>query len=36
MRHYGLWNFIFDVIMICLTFGLWIIWIFIREMRRQY
>ena len=32
---YGLWNFLVDVLMITLTSGLWIIWIFIREMRRK-
>ena len=35
---YGLLNFVFDIVMLCITAGLWIIWIFIREMRglRQY
>jgi hypothetical protein len=32
-RRYGLGNFIFDLILIFLTGGLWLIWIFIREMR---
>lgn len=36
MHRYGLCNFLFDLFMICITAGLWIIWIFIREMRRQY
>jgi hypothetical protein len=35
MRKYGFWNFIGDVIMIALTGGLWLIWIFVREMRRK-
>lgn len=35
-RRYGFGNFLFDLIMICLTAGLWLIWIFVREMRRQY
>ena len=33
--RYGLFNFIFDVIMVCLTAGFWFIWIFAREMRRR-
>lgn len=34
-RNYGLINFIFDVILTLLTGGLWLIWIFVREMRRR-
>lgn len=34
MRKYGLLNFIGDVILTTLTGGLWLIWIFVREMRR--
>lgn len=34
-RKYGTSNFIFDLIMICLTAGLWLIWIFCREMRNR-
>lgn len=34
MRRYGLFNFLFDVFMVSMTGGLWLIWIFIREMRR--
>lgn len=34
MRRYGLFNFLFDVFMVFVTSGLWLIWIFIREMRR--
>lgn len=33
MRRYGLFNFLFDVFMVSVTGGLWLIWIFIREMR---
>lgn len=33
-RRYGLFNFLFDVILVCITGGLWLIWIFVREMRR--
>jgi hypothetical protein len=35
MKSYGLLNFIFDIIMISITAGLWLVWIFIREMRRR-
>lgn len=34
-RHYGFFNFLFDVFMIFCTAGLWLIWIFVREMRKQ-
>lgn len=34
MRKYGLLNFIFDIVMIGLTAGLWLVWVFVREMRR--
>lgn len=33
-RRYGIINFLFDVLMTCITGGLWLIWIFVREMRR--
>lgn len=33
MRRYGIGSFIFDVFMFFITGGLWLIWIFIREMR---
>lgn len=33
MKKYRLRNFIFDLIMCALTGGLWLIWIFVREMR---
>jgi len=35
MRKYGLLAFLFDVFMFAITSGLWLIWIFIREMRRR-
>jgi len=35
MRQYGCMSFLFDLFMICITGGLWIIWIFIREMRMR-
>lgn len=34
-NHYGCLSFIGDVIMVFLTAGLWLIWIFVREMRRN-
>jgi len=34
-NRYGLLKFLFDVALVCLTGGLWLIWIFIREMRRR-
>ena len=33
--RYGFFNFIWDIIMILATAGFWIIWIFVREMRKQ-
>lgn len=32
---YTFWNFLVDVVMTIITGGLWLIWIFIREMRRR-
>lgn len=34
-RKYRLRNFIFDVFMTGITGGLWLIWIFAREMRNR-
>ena len=34
-RSYGLCNFLFDVIMTCITAGFWLIWVFVREMRKR-
>lgn len=34
-RRYGFSNFVGDLILICFTFGLWIIWICIREAGRS-
>ena len=34
-RRYGFWNFIGDVMLTLLTGGLWLIWIFVREMRNR-
>jgi hypothetical protein len=33
MKRYKLRNLIFDLIMAFITSGLWLIWIFVREMR---
>jgi hypothetical protein len=30
---YGIFSFIFDLFMVVITGGLWLIWIFVREMR---
>jgi hypothetical protein len=32
-KRYGLMAFMFDVLMCLITGGLWLIWIFVREMR---
>lgn len=32
---YGIFNFIFDLVLLFFTGGLWLIWIFVREMRRR-
>lgn len=34
-KRYGFFNFIFDSIMTLMTYGLWLIWIFVREMRNR-
>lgn len=34
-KSYGFFSFVGDCIMVCLTFGFWLIWIFVREMRRR-
>lgn len=34
-RHYGLGSFAFDIFMCIITGGLWLIWIFVREMRNR-
>lgn len=33
--RYGFWKFVGDCIMVGLTWGLWLIWIFVREMRKR-
>lgn len=34
-KKYGCMSFLFDILMVCLTGGLWLIWIFVREMRKR-
>lgn len=34
-RRYGFVNFAFDAILTIITGGLWLIWIFVREMRNR-
>lgn len=34
-KSYGLSSFLFDCIMTMLTAGLWLIWVFCREMRNN-
>lgn len=31
--RYGFLNFLFDVFMVFITAGFWLIWIFVRELR---
>jgi hypothetical protein len=34
-KHYGVLNFAFDVFMTMITAGFWLIWVFVREMRKR-
>jgi hypothetical protein len=34
-KKYGLGKFLVDAVLTCVTGGLWLIWIFVREMRRH-
>ena len=34
-KTYGFFSFIGDCIMTALTCGFWLIWVFVREMRRR-
>lgn len=34
-KKYGCFGFLFDCLMVVLTGGFWLIWIFIREMRKR-
>lgn len=33
-KHYGFFKFLLDVFMTVITCGFWLIWIFVREMRK--
>jgi hypothetical protein len=33
--NYGLGKLLIDFILVCLTGSLWLIWIFVREMRKR-
>ena len=35
MRRYGFWNFVGDALLTMITGGLWLIWVFVREMRQR-
>lgn len=34
-KRYGFWAFVGDILMCLITGGLWLIWIFVREMRNR-
>ena len=34
-NNYGCLMFLLDVLLVLVTGGLWLIWIFVREMRRK-
>lgn len=34
-RKYGFFHFFFDCALVMITGGLWLIWIFVREMRKR-
>lgn len=34
-KKYSLFNFVVDLLMTFITGGLWLIWIFVREMRNH-
>lgn len=34
-KPYTILGFIFDLVMVVVTGGLWLIWIFVREMRNR-
>lgn len=35
MKNYGCGNFMLDALLTIITGGLWLIWIFIREIRKR-
>jgi len=34
-KPYGFWGFVGDLVMVFVSGGLWLIWIFVREMRNR-
>lgn len=34
-KRYGFFGFMFDLFMIFITGGIWLLWVFVREMRRR-
>jgi hypothetical protein len=34
-KPYGCMSFLFDIVLTLITGGLWLIWIFVREMRNR-
>lgn len=34
-RRYGIFAFLFDLFMLFITAGFWLVWIFVREMRNR-
>ncbi len=34
-KSYGFWKFVGDCFMTLLTGGFWLIWVFVREMRKR-
>lgn len=34
-KKYGFWRLVFDMFMICITGGLWLIWIVVRFLRNN-
>jgi len=34
-KPYGFFKFVFDCTLVFITGGLWLIWIFVREMRKR-
>lgn len=34
-KRYGFFGFLFDCTLAVLTSGLWLVWVFVREMRRR-
>ena len=35
MKRYGIIAFLLDCVLVSITGGLWLIWVFVREMRRH-